>query len=427
MCVDQLMNLAIVTTIFNHQNNPYFLKNWNKFVSHLESQNLLSNLYVCEILPQQTSSMISNLEINHYLVHNNSLIWHKEKAINYLLSKLPTKYDGVIVIDNDVIPLNDEWYSTTQQLLENHIAVQPFDEIQYLLPNNLNIERIDYSLTKVCGSSRIMTEGNPGMIIGYRKDYLDSIGGLYDRAIVGGGDVINILPFFIHTHAIMPKIINIVCEDSVCDMWEYIKRARKTIEQLQATPITHINQSTIQHLYHGLWTHREYETRYSLLKDHLIEDVCIIDNNGFYEVIDVNLAQKLTKFFQNRLSLDAQDKPTIVTACKNHAENDHLLWLSPLNTIYFYNIDQLVLTLCRPHDVGNIDIVCNNTPIDTTPLLQEGEQTINLNNPEYIHIHCEKTIEAYPDIRPLGVFIKDIRIIPSTETELKTYSLFDVL
>lgn len=427
MCVDQLMNLAIVTTIFNHQNNPYFLKNWNKFVSHLESQNLLSDLYVCEILSQNTSPVISISESNHCIVYNNSQIWHKEKAVNYILSKLPDKYDGIIVIDNDVILLANNWYHETKKLLESHIAVQPFDEIQYLLSNNTDIEIIDYSLTKVCESSRVMSGGNPGMVIAYRRDYLDNINGLYDGAIVGGGDVINMMPFFINTHAIMTKVMDTICEDSIGDMWQYVKKAHNEIEQLKLKPITYINKSTVQHMYHGLWSDRRYDTRYNLLKDYKIKDICTIDSNGFYELVDVDLTQKLSDFFQNRYSLRLKDKPTIVTSCKNRAENDRKLWLSQKSKIYFYNIDQLVLTLCRSYDVGNISIICNNTPMDSTILLQKGKQVINLSHPACIDIDCEKAVESDSDIRSLGIIIEDIQIIPRKETELKNYSLFDVL
>lgn len=421
---------AIITTLFNHRDSPYFQNNWQHFIYSLRQRNLLQHLFVCEVLPDNMPSMIDGSNFNHWIVRNNSYLWHKEAALNYLLNNIPSSYDGIIAMDNDIICNNNNWYSDTCNLLSTYVAVQPYSTIEYLLLDTLGIDLIDHGLVDICSTSSTMTGGNPGLLVAYRREYLKHTGGFFDRCFVGGGDVINIAPFYIGTHGIPFNMFNAVTKDTIPDMIDYISKGYQFLKQQTSPYIAFDANHQITHLFHGYWNDRNYTDRYSLLTN--LSNASFEQNaDHLYDTIEESTQQQLKQFFIDRLSISKQDKPIIVLSSKYTPDSDTVLWTSPNTTIYCYNIKKIRLALHRQQDIGNIEIFINNQLINISQLVESGEQTLSYNDPYCISIECSKSMDAPLDRRELGLFISSINIVSNvsdnTEETWTTYSLTDIL
>jgi len=405
---------AIITTLFNHIDNPYFFHNWQKFINSLKQHNLLEHLFVCEVLPQDTQSMIDTSQLNHWTIYNNSYLWHKETAFNYLLSKIPNKYNAIIAMDNDIICKNNDWYDTTCNLLDNYVAVQPYATIEYLLHDNTNIDLIDCGIVNTCQTSSAMTAGNPGLLVAYKKEYLQHMGGFYDRCLVGGGDIINMLPFYVTTHAIPFDIFDMVTNDCVSSVVDYISRGKQFLQQQSCRYINYYSDNSITHLFHGYWSDRNYHNRYKILNTLNLQESFQKNSNQFYEIKQDSVHSQFKDFFHNRLSIFKNNSSIIVCSSKYKTDEDHVFWLKPQTTLSCYNIQNIEIVLNKQQDLGHIEIYINNEAINIETLMNSNQQTLTYSHPSIITINCEKKMQAPLDRRELGLFISSIRIIPTT-------------
>jgi hypothetical protein len=137
-------------------------------------------------------------------LRTQSILWHKERLLNIGMQHLPDDCDKVLWTDADVWYLNPEWPTLLSKALERHVVVQPFRDVQqgpqeYVPPPELRA--IDKTLPGECGHSsahccspapgetRIRAlAGHPGYACAARRRALESVGGLSEYMIVGGGD-----------------------------------------------------------------------------------------------------------------------------------------------------------------------------------------------------------------------------------------------
>ena len=112
-------------------------------------------------------------------------VWQKERLINVAIANQPVHVRYVAWIDHDLIPGNPQWLTDTVEMLRRgYDALQLFSEVNYL-------DRSGAVLQTIPGSVRINQDStNPGGAWIAKRKFVDSVGGLYDRAIVGGGDAI---------------------------------------------------------------------------------------------------------------------------------------------------------------------------------------------------------------------------------------------
>ena len=420
--------IAILTTSFNHLSSPYFTYNWQKFCHFISKCKLNNDLYICEIIPKNTKPIALLDNSNHYTIINNSILWHKESALNYLLTKLPDKYDFILIIDNDIFFDDYKWYNKLTELLQDNIAVQPFDQVEYMQSNNTDIDYIDTSIVRNSIINNVLDRGNPGIAIAYNRNYLENCFGLFDRCIVGGGDLINIVPFFYETHNISFRIFDTVCKDSVSEMLEWFKKSYHFIQNSQLKPISYIEKNVAKHLFHGYRKHRQYQSRYSIINNERLDHITKKDSLGFYHLIDENIETKMNLFFDYRRSISVQNQPQIVSRSKYIVDHTDLLWLSSKDILYFYNITKVSITFNRCHNLKNLQIVCDDVQLNIDDLLDEAKiQTITIENPRIMNISCENLTHIKDDIRDLGLFVTKISIVKDGSFETQEYPLSNVL
>jgi hypothetical protein len=428
-------NLAVLTTIYNHQDSTLVIENFHRFIDFIKSCGLGDNLYICEIIPDgSTSSLNVNIGTT-FTIHNDSPLWHKESAINFLLKQIPDHYEYIVVADNDIILNDNNWHYKTCHLLKNHIMVQCFETIKYLGPDGLGIDKYYEGTVKFASMNNHINDGNPGAFIAYRKDYLLHSGGLFDKCLVGGADTINIIPFFINSHYISMNIFDKVFNDHQILILKYIEKSKEFISSTNHKHTAYIENCHATHQYHGMINNRNYHDRYNLINKLKSINYIKQNNLGFYSLTDsslstYDLSKDLECFFYNRSNSYAYSKPIIYNSNKYSSENN-ILWLADNNCLNFRNIGKIKISFKKPHEIKYINIITNRLRIDTTDLMQTGEMVLEISEPINLIIDSDyiipKDLSSGQDVRKLSVYIDNIQITSADNPEFHEYALADIL
>jgi hypothetical protein len=428
-------NLAILTTIYNHQNLPLVIENFHRFIDFIKNCGLGDHLYICEIIPENTTSDLHTNTGTVFTIHNSSTLWHKESAINFLLKEIPRTYEYIVVADNDIILNDNNWHYKTCNLLKNHIMVQCFETIKYIGPDGLGIDRYYEGTIKFSTLNNHINDGNPGGFLAYRKDYLSYIGGLFDKCLVGGGDTINILPFFIDSHYVSMNIFDRVFSDHKIQILNYIEKSKQFISVTNHKQTAYIENCHATHQYHGMIHNRNYHSRYGLINKLNSQNHIEQNNLGFYSFTNkpfsnYDLSKDIQSFFDNRSTSYADTKPIIYNSNK-HTSDNNILWLSGNNCLNFRNINKAKISFKKPHKIQYINININGSNIDTNNLLLDGHMVIEILEPINMIIDADYIIPQQlsmgTDIRELSIYIDDIQITSADKPDYYEYLLTDVI
>lgn len=428
-------NLAILTTIFNHSSDSETYKyNFNIFLNFIKECNLEENLHVCEILHDGQKPMDNEGLFHKYTIFNNSPIWHKECGINYLLKNLDSKYCYVIVMDNDIVMNDHNWHFKLMNLLQDYLMVQPFKLIKYLGINNIGIDKYYHSFTYNLQNRIFDNEGNPGAIVAYNRSYLNYMDGLFDKCVVGGGDLINMIPFFYDIYPLPFYIFDTVFSDHKCEILDYINKGKTFIKNSKLKPSAYLEDIEAIHHYHGFVKHRNYADRYNLINQ--LDSINYIKKNtsGFYELIENSLEYSLRKdleyFFINRQQTYSYKQPLIYNSNKYNIDGNSL-WLSDKNYINFRNIIKVRIHFLKTHKIQYAYFIFNGMPIDSGFMNESDEPILELNNPKSLIIDSDffipKDIGMNNDIRKLSFLIKKIEISTHDNLDYQEYRLQDIL
>ncbi len=115
-------------------------------------------------------------------------MWHKENLLNLVEKMVPEEYDAIAWIDADIWFQRLDWYDATREALEKYGVVQMFEKLvltgQDGRPNGIVASAGYAGELDVCRTS-------PGFAWAARRSLWHSGGGLYERAVIGGGDMLN--------------------------------------------------------------------------------------------------------------------------------------------------------------------------------------------------------------------------------------------
>lgn len=426
------MSTCIITCLFNHENND--LTNFYSFIKFIRDSNVIDSLFVVEITSDGESRLDEELKLsNHLILSNPDKLWHKEAAINRVLSELPPQYTKVVVMDNDIKLTDSYWFQKVDLLLDQYLVVQPFDFIRYYGPGDIGIDYYNKSLTYGAETSGSLDEGNPGICVGYRRDYLDSVGGLFDKCLVGGGDSVNMVPFYYDSHSVKLGILDSVFADNKVDMLDYWIAAKTYVKNSKYKAAGYVDNCVALHSYHGNLKNRQYDSRYNIINKFLSKDNIIKDTNGLYRITDdaINggiLKYSLNSFFNNRLINISYDESYIFNTTKYKVENN-ILWLSDYNYLSFHNIDYIKLYLHKSRHLKYFYFIYNNGPIAAN--FDESMCVLELEKPKNLIIDSDyfipKLLHIGSDERKLSVYISKIEIKKIGCVEYINYPLDGIL
>jgi hypothetical protein len=416
---------AIITTVFNHTNNPFFNKNWHEFISFLKKNNLLNDLYVCEILPHGTRSQITSSDYQNHIIYNNYKIWHKECAINYLLDKIPDNYNKVLILDNDISFSNHNWVSNAYDMLDDYILVQLFDSVVYLLHDNSSIDYIDIGMIKNYIQTNNFPEGNPGLALGYDREYLHQNNGLFDSCLVGGGDIVNIAPFITSINDIYDKIPNCTFIDHQPKIKMYIDQAKDFLVKSSKKPYQYLNNNTVFHMFHGYRSYRQYADRFNIINNLMYSDVAT-KSNKFYQIHNLSFINSCETYFSNRIYSSKETEPLIISSCKYGADSDTVFWLNKNTMLSIYNIKKIKIKIKNKFNFKKYKILINNQEYDAATTIDSGCIIIESYDPKNIQIICEENMIIPPDKRELCFFIQTVEI-QDYDNNIINYKLNNIL
>jgi hypothetical protein len=205
-------------------------------------------------------------------------LWLKENAINIGVSRLPYDWQQVAWIDGDVHFVRPNWVGECIQKLQHYAFLQMFSHARDLGPN-YEILPEDYPHANGRGFVDAFQSGLldtltptksheadpygypprifPGLAWAATRQAWDSVGGLLDHAIWGGGD-------WHMAHALVEKTEGMMRNDLHRDY-------KKLVMQWYYRCHTHIRRNvgvmegTILHSWHGRKTDRGYNAKHAIL------------------------------------------------------------------------------------------------------------------------------------------------------------------
>jgi hypothetical protein len=222
-------------------------------------------------------------------LRGGNVMWQKERLINIGLKELPACAEYIALLDADIIFCSQDWQKRSVDQLKNVAAIQPFKNVIHLnkaatteflttkdktpeVKRN-SVEIREYSIAYLQSTNQPISKGRhecqagehsaaPGVAWVVRRSLFKEAG-IYDKAILGGGDrallggllgdpheYLGILPASLHAHL----------------KTDYLEWTHD-ISMKTGKKVGHIDGDVI-HLWHGSISNRRYTERYTILADH---------------------------------------------------------------------------------------------------------------------------------------------------------------
>jgi hypothetical protein len=251
---------AIITTHYNPAGFTRLRETWREW------QPTIGEVITIELVIGGESEIPGSVAI-----HGNSdnVLWQKERLINLAIEQLPSGVRTVAWVDHDIVFEDQNWLVESQRMIDAGLdAVQPFTTVKYQGRDG-RVERTAKSAASVAIAGDNPSTG-PGAAWVASRDWLQSIGGLYDRNIVGGGDA----TFFEAVSKQRTKYRERQSDASQRHLGRWVE---------SVGPVRYgCLPGAVRHLWHGDFANRQYVSRDAILRrfefdpDKHVE----IDSNG---------------------------------------------------------------------------------------------------------------------------------------------------
>ena len=236
---------------------------------------------------------------NHLQLRSFDEIWHKENMINLAIARLPHDWEYVAWVDADVAFLRNDWAFETIEQLQHYMVVQMFDSAIDLGPNGESLTLHKGFMWAYRQGRQIKTGYNnyhPGFAWAARREAIDFLGGLIDKAILGSGDH-HMARCLVGTGlAAVHKDMHPNYKDMIA-AWEH--RALRHI-RLDVGYVP----GTLVHSWHGKKKDRRYADRWNILIKHGYDPYRDIkrDWQGLYTLEDerIELRDDIRNYFRAR-------------------------------------------------------------------------------------------------------------------------------
>jgi len=320
----------IIACYFNPQRNEYRKKAFDKWYDSIKHL----NHFVLEAVPNGSNAELPDLagKIEHVQVEQ--MLWHKETLLNKIIQRVISegKFKYIFWLDTDVIFDNKSWLIDACKELESYNVIQPFEycfhlnrdqepeSTFYFKSKNLILidEWKEWAKDKVWRSFGANIKDNPknaksedydihghvGFAWGARTEYLKEIGGLFDKALIGGAD-------HIMAHAFVGQIPCSCISKSFGDLeeiksWSYLvegENLRMLKYPDRNKPLISYAKGNLFHIWHGDIQKREY---YKRIKEFTPLSTGKVKRNesGFYQTQDSNVSNYFTDYLTKRENIE---------------------------------------------------------------------------------------------------------------------------
>jgi len=271
--------LYIIVPYFNFINYKSGIKNLEIFINNFSKYKnvqivLVEGYYKDQQLPDYSTKIFKHIKLP--LKH---ILWVKENLINIGFSCLPSDWQYGGWIDRDIEFINPNWVDESIEKLKTCDLLQPWTQCVFL---NSNFEHV-----RICGhifaesfcslfKKNLLTKENlfsdrhthSGQAWCINKKFYNHLGGLYERAILGGAD-------FLWVIGVLNTQNSHHCVKGIDD------DIKLYLAKIKEAKVDYVH-GIICHLYHGEYNDRRYIERYEILRKYKylpLEDT-LKDENG---------------------------------------------------------------------------------------------------------------------------------------------------
>lgn len=298
-------DLCVITVFFNPAGFSSLLNNYFIFSENIKRQGL--RLITVECAFNDGPFYIPEGPDVHRL-RSNSIMWQKERLINYGVSKLPDDCKYYAWIDCDVLFHSDDWADQACKKLESADVVQLFKKV-FFMPKGM----LKYDGSKVPFMQSVIWQWKihknwlqrrrskelgfsvPGFAWAAKKETFADLGGIYDRNIIGSGDTF-LVDCYLNSwdiHGFSSKF-NDHMKVALMNYYERLKSKNLTLDYVGVD---------ISHLWHGSMKNRKYMDRHDIILQYDYDPLVDIDlqNNVFEWSSDKNkMHEAIKQYFFNR-------------------------------------------------------------------------------------------------------------------------------
>jgi hypothetical protein len=259
-------SLAVVCCYYNPCGYNKKYNNFLKFYASLFTQ--VSRIQVVELVYGNSKSSLPK-EVKPLVVQANGTLWHKENLLNLGIDILLAEgYEYIAWLDADVLFANSSWAFDASMMLNSHNLCQLFSSSESFSDDKKPLYKS--GCVKYWIESGNVLPVNESYSMGYgwaaRSEVLYECG-LYENAIMGGGDSLTWLASFSKLHSIH-KIMEhhpITKLNCVNYYQNFISWADRWGDLVLGN-VSYIAQPVIS-LSHGSLNNRRYAERYKALEE----------------------------------------------------------------------------------------------------------------------------------------------------------------
>jgi hypothetical protein len=294
----------VVTMISNPARFERRYELYKKFARHMEEHRV--NLWTVELqLGDRPFAITSADNPRHIQLRHWDELWHKENALNVGISRLPHDWETVAWIDADVEFVRKDWVKETLNQLQVYQVVQMFETAVDLGPTGQTMavhKSLISEYIRKCAvhPNRPYHEQHPGFCWAARREAIDAMGGLFDKAILGAGDRHMALAFLGKAHMSFHSKTSSEYQKAIMDFQEKCERSIR--RDVGFVP------GTIIHSWHGKKADRQYGGRWQILVNNQFRPNHHIKRNsyGIYQWHDdgshnfLRLRDEIRHYFRSR-------------------------------------------------------------------------------------------------------------------------------
>lgn len=294
-----------ITTFFNPAKYKNILANYFTFAEALKKQGV--NLLTVEMAFGENGYEIPDSH-NVVRLRGNSVMWQKERLINYGVSQLPTSCEYFGWLDCDVLFADNNWVEMAVERFKKAQIIQLFKRINYLprghrfwkgekelMLQGVIWQRLIHQNWLERRVKKELPFSSPGFAWGGNRKFFADLGGVYDRNIVGSGDTFMVdcclNSWDIHGYA---KKFNPYMKEHMGAWRAEFQKKPLTLDYL---PID------IYHLWHGSLKNRAYMDRHDIILKYdynPAEDIKLVNNVWEWATDKPGMHADINQYFFNR-------------------------------------------------------------------------------------------------------------------------------
>jgi len=271
--------LDVIVTVFNSARYRSRWKHYEDFISMAERAGKAVRLWTVEVaFGDRAFAVTDRRNRRHLQLRTNSEIWHKERSQNLMLARVVTEHPDsayIAFIDADITFARHDWADETRHALQHFSVVQMWQEAHDLdaagniiqqhasfancYAKDMPLDRDGNSANYYYPSGKGRIYFHPGYAWAWRREALDSVGGLIDFAILGSADFHMAHALVGNVDATLRRSLGKRYADKMRD-WQRLSE-RDIKRNLGCVP------GSILHYYHGAKANRGYKSRWKILEE----------------------------------------------------------------------------------------------------------------------------------------------------------------